>query len=102
MQYATHVVCHTDFVDTMSQQIEWQRDCDVVWLCPRTIAMSWDQSQYRQIFRIGRENASGGLNGRPPGHYWPVFAPINVTGLRDAFGGYYRERTRYCDTDVGA
>jgi hypothetical protein len=64
--------------------------------------MSWEQSQYLRIIRIGRENESGGLNGRHPDHYWPVFAPINVTDLREAFGGHYPERTQSCDTDVGA
>lgn len=81
---------------------EQSHDCDVVWLCQRTVAMSWEKSGYRRIIRIGRENESGGLNGRHPDHYWQVFAHINVTCLREAVGGHYREFAQYCDTDVGA
>ena len=64
--------------------------------------MSREKSEYRRIIRIGRENESAGLNGRHPDHYWQVFAYINVTRLREAFGGRYRELAQSCDTDVGA
>jgi hypothetical protein len=64
--------------------------------------MSWEMSKYRRNIRIGRENERDGLNGRHPDPYWQVFASISVTGLREAFGGRYREFAQYFDTDVGA
>lgn len=85
--------------------VEWgeqSHDFDYVWLCQLTIAMSWETAGYRRITQIGRENESGGLNGRHPDRYWRVFAYINVTCLREASGGHYREPAPFCDTDVGA